>query len=60
MVIVETIRHFKTIRANVDKRLCLIIINEACIPATKTASTDWTKVLKEQSYVRIKLTVFLD
>jgi len=60
MVIVETIRHFKTIRANVDKRSCLITINEACIPATKTVSPDWTKVLKEQSDVRIILTMFLD
>jgi len=34
MVILETIRHFKTIRANVDKRLYLIITIEVCILAT--------------------------
>jgi len=34
MVIVETIRHFKTIRANVEKRLCLIMITVICISAT--------------------------
>jgi len=34
MVIVKTIRHFKTIRANVDERLCLIITIDVCILAT--------------------------
>jgi len=40
MVILKTIRRFKTIRANIDKRLCLIIITEVCILAIWTASPD--------------------